>query len=78
MHFEDDIPQEAFQQMLQQPNNISTGDDGDDKIVDLEDVMLQKEKGEGLGALIVTPTRELALQVTDHISAVCKYTKIKV
>jgi len=48
------------------------------EIVDLEDVMLQREKGEGLGALIITPTRELALQVKSHISAVCKYTKVKV
>ncbi|CAH9080118.1 unnamed protein product [Cuscuta europaea] len=31
-----------------------------------------------LRALIVTPTRELALQVTDHIRAVAKHTDIKV
>ena len=76
VHFEDDIPEEAFQTMLQQTGDIPAMEAGE--IVDLEDVMLQREKGEGLGALIITPTRELALQVKSHISAVCKYTKVKV
>ena len=30
-----------------------------------------------LRALVLTPTRELAIQVRDHILAICKYTKIK-
>lgn len=65
--------------MLQQTGDIPAMDaGGNDEIVDLEDVMLQREKGEGLGALIITPTRELALQVKNHISSVCKYTKVKV
>ena len=47
-------------------------------MVDLADVMLQRGKGEGLVALIITPTRELALQVKDHITAISKHTDIKV
>jgi len=75
VYYEDDIPEETFQQILPQSRVVPPIDDD---IVDLEDVMLQREKGEGLIALIITPTRELALQVKDHISAVCKYTRIKV
>ncbi|CAN6460615.1 unnamed protein product [Victoria cruziana] len=33
---------------------------------------------DALRALIVTPTRELAMQVTDHLKAAAKYTKIQV
>ncbi|XP_031482319.1 DEAD-box ATP-dependent RNA helicase 13 isoform X2 [Nymphaea colorata] len=33
---------------------------------------------DSLRALIVTPTRELAMQVTDHLKAAAKYTKIQV
>ena len=29
-------------------------------------------------SLILTPTRELAMQVTQHITSICKYTSIKV
>ncbi len=32
----------------------------------------------GLRALVLTPTRELAIQVTKHLTEVAKYTKIKV
>ncbi len=36
-------------------------------------------KGRGrLRALVLTPTRELALQVKDHIEAAAKYTPVKV
>ena len=34
--------------------------------------------GDGMIALILAPTRELAIQVHDHITAVAKYTDIKV
>ena len=34
--------------------------------------------GDGLIALILAPTRELAIQVHDHLTAVAKYTDIKV
>lgn len=30
-----------------------------------------------LRGLVLTPTRELAIQVRDHIQAICKFTKIK-
>jgi ATP-dependent RNA helicase DDX24/MAK5 len=36
------------------------------------------EQKEGLRALIISPTRELALQITQHMTAVAKYTNIKV
>ena len=35
-------------------------------------------RGDGLIALILAPTRELAIQVHDHLTAVAKYTDIKV
>lgn len=36
------------------------------------------EVGSKLIALILAPTRELAIQVHDHLTAVAKYTKVKV
>ena len=38
----------------------------------------QGEKDRKLWALIVTPTRELTIQVKNHLSDLCKYTDIKV
>ncbi|KAJ3412686.1 ATP-dependent RNA helicase ddx24 [Chytridiales sp. JEL 0842] len=42
---------------------------------DLEEI---KRRTRGCTALILTPTRELAMQVTDHLKAVSKYTSAKV
>lgn len=77
VYVEDDITDDAFMKMIHQDEKEATKQ-CNDKVVDLVDEMLQREKGEGLAALIVTPTRELALQVKDHITAVSKYTDIKV
>ncbi|XP_065205121.1 uncharacterized protein LOC135835005 [Planococcus citri] len=38
----------------------------------------QSEKDDKLWALIVTPTRELTIQVKNHLSDLCKFTDIKV
>ena len=38
----------------------------------------RKIKTGPLRALILTPTRELAIQVRNHIQAICKYTNIKI
>jgi len=76
VHVEDDIADDIFMKMMQQDGGVT--EQSNDKMVDLVDVMLQREKGEGLIALIITPTRELALQVKDHIVAVSKHTDIKV
>ena len=77
VYVEDDIADDAFMKMMHQDAKETT-EQCNDKVVDLVDEILQREKGEGLAALIITPTRELALQVKDHIAAVSKYTDIKV
>lgn len=77
VYVEDDIADDAFMKMMHQDEKETT-EQCNDKVVDLVDEILQREKGEGLAALIITPTRELALQVKDHIVAVSKYTDIKV
>ena len=51
--------------------DIEFEDDGDNKHA------RKKSKGK-LRALILTPTRELAIQVRDHLVAAAKYTPIKV
>lgn len=38
----------------------------------------QKSSERSLNALIVTPTRELAIQIKDHINAIIAHTEIKV
>ena len=76
VYVEDDIADDAFAEMMQLGKEAAK--QSDDKMIDLADVALQREKGVGLVALIVTPTRELALQVKDHIAAVSKHTNIKV
>ena len=77
VYVEDDIADDAFMKIMCQDEKEVT-EQNHEKVVDLDDVMLQKEKGEGLAALIITPTRELALQVKDHIAAISKHTDIKV
>lgn len=77
VYVQDDITDDAFMKMMHQDEKETTKQ-CNDKVVDLVDEILRREKGEGLAALIITPTRELALQVKDHIAAVCKHTDIKV
>lgn len=74
VHVEDDITDDTFLKMI----GKGATEQSDDKMVDLVDEILQRKKGEGLAALIITPTRELALQVKDHIAAISKHTDIKV
>jgi ATP-dependent RNA helicase DDX24/MAK5 len=38
----------------------------------------ESENEDGLRALILTPTRELAVQIKNHIDAVSKYANVKV
>ena len=61
--YRDCIPDEEFQKMLEQPCVTESAD---------------VPGGEGMTALILTPTRELALQVHCHIKAAAKYTGIQV
>ena len=49
---------------------------GDIAIDELKQVEPMKRKS--LKALILTPTRELALQIKEHIEAITKYTNVKV
>lgn len=77
VYVEDDIADDTFMKMMHE-NGEGATDQRNDKVVDLVDEILHREKGEGLAALIITPTRELALQVKDHIIAVSKHTDIKV
>ena len=81
----DDIPDEEFYRMLQgeippwgsddiiadppAPHDTTTGS---------HDTIAGSHEPQKLLALIMTPTRELALQIKAHISAVLKHTRIKV
>ena len=76
--FLDDIPEKVFQSMLK----------GDTRLEDLNEDEFSKdnpmatipneETKNSMVALILAPTRELALQVKSHLEAVAKYTKIQV
>ncbi|XP_039432166.1 ATP-dependent RNA helicase DDX24 [Culex pipiens pallens] len=54
--------------------------DGDDSILAAQDLERDKKKdlNKPLYALILTPTRELAVQINDHLKAVTKYTDIQI
>ena len=74
VYFQDDIPNEEFEQMLK-------GVGGEVAMVtdytEGEEVQ-EAEENDGLLSLVVVPTRELALQVKDHLEKAAKYTGIKV
>ncbi|XP_029639932.1 ATP-dependent RNA helicase DDX24 [Octopus sinensis] len=57
-------------------DEVEDEDDEDGVFKNFEDSQISDE--DGLKALILTPTRELAVQVKNHLVAVAKYTKIKV
>ena len=66
-------------------NNKQDYEIGDDEIqshdikIQSHDVKyLRQASGSKLIALILAPTRELAIQVHDHLTAAAKYTKVKV
>ena len=58
--------------------NVKESNDPIDIVADSDDVIVQSHDQGKLLALILTPTRELALQVQAHITAAAKYTGIRV
>ena len=77
----DDIPEEEFLKMIS--DDITTG--SHDSPVrshvlteELRDLRMGSRDDRNLVALILTPTRELALQVTRHICDAARYTGIQV
>ena len=73
----------AKAQAQQQQQSHSQSDDGDAEMKDTADstttaTAADDEPESPLAALILTPTRELALQITRHLNAVAKFTNIKV
>eukprot|EP00106_Octopus_bimaculoides_P007601 XP_014775043.1 PREDICTED: ATP-dependent RNA helicase DDX24-like [Octopus bimaculoides] len=57
-------------------DEVEDDDDEDSVFKKFEESQIPED--DGLKALILTPTRELAVQVKNHLVAVAKYTKIKV
>lgn len=53
-------------------NGITAGAEGENPVAP------DDEEEKGLQALILTPTRELAVQIKDHFDVIAKYTNIKV
>ena len=75
--FLDDIPEKVFQSMLK--GNTRLEDLNKDEFMDNPMATIpKKETKNSMVALILAPTRELALQVKSHLEAVAKYTKIQV
>lgn len=58
--------------------NVIASEDPEFADLELEEEDPSTEKVRPLFAIILTPTRELAVQVKDHIKAVAKYSGIKV
>ena len=74
VYVRDDIPADEFERMLE-------GVDGE--VAMATDVAegggtKEGEENDSLLSLVVVPTRELALQVQDHLEKAAKYTRIKV
>ena len=82
----DNIPEDTFMKMIY--GDVTAGscdltrNDINDRTHDITggscDPMIGSHDQGGLIALILTPTRELALQVQRHICAAAKYTNIQV
>lgn len=69
VYSKDDIPDDVFERMIRgSVRKVKEEIDNGDK----------ERDGRGLVALVLAPTRELALQVKDHISTAAKYTDIMV
>lgn len=59
-------------------HSVPSAVDGDQELQDpAEDTPVVSANSSGLYALVLTPTRELAVQVRDHINNVAKYTDVK-
>lgn len=94
VYCEDDIPDDIFEQMLNNNDSQSLLPSlkeekvpekkriQEEKIKKKERIIKEriqeKEESKGMIALILAPTRELALQVTEHIKAAACHTNIKV
>lgn len=78
---EDDLtPGPEMTQVKSSSSNEEEWADDDLLMKDTPALVKEKVKGQedNLYALILTPTRELAVQVKNHIAAAAKYTDIKV
>ena len=75
-------PWESNDEKAKSSDNTKKHDTGTSKSVfqshDIKAESHDSGYGDGLIALILAPTRELAIQVHDHLTAVAKYTDIKV
>ena len=79
--YRDNIPDEEFERMLRSGGSHDHTIGPNTESHDAPDTVNAKSLGGYCGtlvALILTPTRELALQVHSHIKAAAKYTGIKV
>ena len=79
----DDIPEEKFMKMISgsgspEPTHFRSHDGSHDLGGDVTAESHDGSRDLGMLALILTPTRELALQIRHHIRDVAKYTGIEV
>jgi len=72
------IQKKSITPALEGKNIVGQSQTGSGKTLAFGLPILQNiEPKKGLQALIITPTRELCIQVTKALKDVCKYTKIK-
>ncbi|HYG77986.1 MAG TPA: DEAD/DEAH box helicase [Planctomycetota bacterium] len=75
------IQQQAIPAALQGKDVLACSMTGSGKTAAFGLPILNRLQGKNKGvtrALILTPTRELAAQIDDHLSALCRYTRMKV
>ena len=76
--FLDDIPEKVFQSMLKGDTRLDDFNEDEFSTDNPMATIPKEETKNSMVALILAPTRELALQVKSHLEAVAKYTKIQV
>ena len=76
--FLDDIPEKVFQSMLKGDTRLDDFNEDEFSMDNPMATIPKEETNNSMVALILAPTRELALQVKSHLEAVAKYTKIQV
>ena len=76
--FLDDIPEKVFQSMLKGDTRLEDLNEDEFSMDNPMATIPKEETKNSMVALILAPTRELALQVKSHLEAVAKYTKIQV
>ena len=74
----DNIPDAEFMKMFERKTVHNRSHDLDDKSHDPKDSDDKEIPSHGPLALILVPTRELAMQIHSHITSVAKYTNVKV